>query len=677
MKKLLFSWLAVMSTVCSIAHTMNTQAGNASLMSEITEESTKSYYVKIDGTGDGSSWDKAMSGDQFRKMINAKSFANGAVVYMAAGTYYAGSEANIKDQNKLTDYMKLTTGLTIYGGFSPTMTGTSHDITYPSKYETIISGDLNKNGKADEGDCHLMKLESSSPIKIIGVTFKNGYLNEANSEANIRSGIVVSGKTTANFRYCKFVGNTTNLPYYGGAALYITQGKVSLTDCIFEDNLAYDRGGAIRIDGNWNQVLNIDRCTFTGNSTLHDWGGTIQGSSNNATVCINNSTFANNTVGSGGGAVFNGASYLFMSNCTLLDNYCPANEKIQMIRVEGNDNHHIINTIAVNDKDKDGGKPDMKAESKHLISDGYLVYGTIGNPSAFTAGSGDVAGKYKADIFGTNVLGAFGGFGQTIMPTANLKGATVDELQAFKQKYSAYIPDAIDLTIDQNGNSRSVNNVPGSALPYVVSAASSITLTAQNGNGYWATFSSDKATFFPNDVKVNTVAVDNGALKLSALSAVEATIGSNTMKGCFVPANTGVLVNAANSTISYYEVNGKTVNALSGNMLRPASEEMSGDNYFYKLAYDDAVQKTALGFYWGADDGKSFGAKIGGAYLAVPKASAQAKRVFILDDNATGINAINNNKVRANNIYYNLSGQRVDASYKGVVIVNGKKLINK
>ena len=87
MKKLLFSWLAVMSTVCSIAHTMNTQAGNASLMSEITEESTKSYYVKINGTGDGSSWDKAMSGDQFRKMINTKSFANGAVVYMAAGTY--------------------------------------------------------------------------------------------------------------------------------------------------------------------------------------------------------------------------------------------------------------------------------------------------------------------------------------------------------------------------------------------------------------------------------------------------------------------------------------------------------------------------------------------------------------------------------------------------------------
>ncbi len=207
----------------------------------------------------------------------------------------------------------------------------------------------------------------------------------------------------------------------------------------------------------------------------------------------------------------------------------------------------------------------------------------------------------------------------------------------------------------------------------------SITLKAQNGSGYWATFSSGQATFFPTGVNVNTVAVDNGTLKLSALSEDEATIDSKAVEGCFVPANTGVLVNADKSTISYYEVYGKTIEDLAGNnMLHPASdkETMNGDYCFYKLAYDDADKKTDLGFYWGADDGAKFDAKEGGAYLAVPK-TASAKRVFLLDGNTTGINAINNNKVRANNIYYNLSGQRVDASYKGVVIVNGKKFINK
>ena len=29
------------------------------------------------------------------------------------------------------------------------------------------------------------------------------------------------------------------------------------------------------------------------------------------------------------------------------------------------------------------------------------------------------------------------------------------------------------------------------------------------------------------------------------------------------------------------------------------------------------------------------------------------------------------------NVIYNLAGQRVDANYKGVVIVNGKKMIQK
>ena len=29
----------------------------------------KDYYVKVDGTGDGSSWEKAMSGDDFAQLL--------------------------------------------------------------------------------------------------------------------------------------------------------------------------------------------------------------------------------------------------------------------------------------------------------------------------------------------------------------------------------------------------------------------------------------------------------------------------------------------------------------------------------------------------------------------------------------------------------------------------------
>ena len=43
---------------------------------------------------------------------------------------------------------------------------------------------------------------------------------------------------------------------------------------------------------------------------------------------------------------------------------------------------------------------------------------------------------------------------------------------------------------------------------------------------------------------------------------------------------------------------------------------------------------------------------------------------------SSGINEINANKV-ANNVVYNIAGQRVSENYKGIVVKNGKKFLNK
>ena len=42
----------------------------------------------------------------------------------------------------------------------------------------------------------------------------------------------------------------------------------------------------------------------------------------------------------------------------------------------------------------------------------------------------------------------------------------------------------------------------------------------------------------------------------------------------------------------------------------------------------------------------------------------------------TAIQAVKTQKIN-DGVMYNLAGQKVDASYKGVVIVNGKKVLNK
>ncbi len=62
-------------------------------------------------------------------------------------------------------------------------------------------------------------------------------------------------------------------------------------------------------------------------------------------------------------------------------------------------------------------------------------------------------------------------------------------------------------------------------------------------------------------------------------------------------------------------------------------------------------------------------------YIVLNGASA-AKYSICFDDEATGIHTIEAASA-ANAAIYNLAGQRVDKSYKGIVIVNGKKYLNK
>lgn len=232
------------------------------------------------------------------------------------------------------------------------------------------------------------------------------------------------------------------------------------------------------------------------------------------------------------------------------------------------------------------------------------------------------------------------------------------------------------------------NYITSIVKPSETYTAATLTGFAQSGSDYYATFSSDKVTFFPesNDnmtftTDVQTAYAVGDMMELKTIATANATIDGKQVSGYYVPAKTGVLIKASfdgATAIPYYTVTGKDdVAALTDNMLYPATKAMSEltNCYFYKLAYDDYSSKTGLGFYWGADNGAVFTAKTNGAYLAVPK-TASAKSAFRFDGTTTGVNTINA-KTTTNDVIYNIQGQRVGANYKGLVIVNGKKMIRK
>lgn len=216
-----------------------------------------------------------------------------------------------------------------------------------------------------------------------------------------------------------------------------------------------------------------------------------------------------------------------------------------------------------------------------------------------------------------------------------------------------------------------------------------LTLKANSGEDYYATFSNKNVTFFPEfdddmtfTTEVNKVYAIEDAMELTALDRATATINDAEVEGYIVPANTGVLIKASfnkdNTEIPYYTVTGKNVDELTDNMLYPSSYDMSnfGDGYyFYKLAYDNFAEKTGLGLYWGAENGGVFTSKEGLAYLAVPK-TASAKTGFAFDNSTLGIESVGT-ETSKNDVMYNLAGMRVNNNYKGIVIVNGKKMIRK
>lgn len=203
----------------------------------------------------------------------------------------------------------------------------------------------------------------------------------------------------------------------------------------------------------------------------------------------------------------------------------------------------------------------------------------------------------------------------------------------------------------------------------------------------YATFSSTRdVVFVGDDVEVAGLAVKNDIISPipvtpARYAVTDASVGENgEVKGCYVPANTGVLLKSKSATASYYYAKSSYDLILSGNMLKPAPvgggkfEPETGYKY-YKLAYNNYSTKQGLGFYWGAEEGGAFKVKDGLAYLAVPSADAHNAKGFRFDGVTDGIDGVEVDRNKPHDLY-NLIGQRVvGKAAPGLYVVNGKKVI--
>ena len=214
-----------------------------------------------------------------------------------------------------------------------------------------------------------------------------------------------------------------------------------------------------------------------------------------------------------------------------------------------------------------------------------------------------------------------------------------------------------------------ISNIPATTATITLASA------CTDGTKYFGTFSTNRAFVVPSDLTISAVKVENGKLAIMDYATDDV-----------VPANTGVMVSS--STAGEHIVSFSTAigSIIDGNMLKASGdagleaggmESVAPDCKFYRLTMHNG---TNIGFWYGAANGAAFDIAANKAYLAVPKITAAKISGFAFDESTTGIANLNvndNANIDANAPMYNLAGQRITKAYKGVVIVNGKKVLYK
>lgn len=177
----------------------------------------------------------------------------------------------------------------------------------------------------------------------------------------------------------------------------------------------------------------------------------------------------------------------------------------------------------------------------------------------------------------------------------------------------------------------------------------------------WATFVSRRPVDFSktNDIKAYTVKYDASANQVT-LTPVNA-----------IPGNTAVVVKANDGTYN----------------LERGDESTTVENNDLKFSNNNTKVTKALSIYVLSKQGNGCGfypVKVNETiapfkgFLTVNAASTVAAKPFYAIGNTTTgiINTMEENK-NVEGVHYNLAGQRVNSNYKGLVIVNGHKVIIK
>jgi len=167
------------------------------------------------------------------------------------------------------------------------------------------------------------------------------------------------------------------------------------------------------------------------------------------------------------------------------------------------------------------------------------------------------------------------------------------------------------------------------------------------------------------------VTVPDDVIIYKATAADNNTVSLTKVDGKVIPANTGVILYSKATGEKQFTFGGTTTSDFADNKLKAVNfETLAGDNAYALVASEQAFAPVSPELYIPASK----------AYLTIESSTA-SKLNITFDGVATGIESLNSTPLKTQNSadapLYNMAGQRVSSSYRGIVIQKGRKYIKK
>lgn len=292
-------------------------------------------YVKPDGTGDGTSWEKA-SGD-LQKMIDELAAVDASgEVWVAAGEYRPTTQ--IIEGVQYAASFRMRDGIDVYGGFAGTEPSKADRAkgSMPWIYtnETILLGADYENGTATWANNQWNVTSSSRHVVwfapmageedfkyttvLDGVTIKGGAANGGEGLADFatdKGGGVYMG-LNATLQNSVITENTAE---DNGGGVFVNAGRV--VSCLIYNNSATANGGGVFVSG----AGLVNRSMVTENSAKNGAGVYLDKNSAEYPeeyLILSTSVISNNTA-LVNGAVYCNAGGVLLQN-TIVNNDCPS-----------------------------------------------------------------------------------------------------------------------------------------------------------------------------------------------------------------------------------------------------------------------------------------------------------------------------------------------------------------